>query len=592
MATTKKMPVFLRIRNLHEHNPYTHLQVTPIRHKAFLQEEYFTYECFLVKIVAHLFPTKVDPVSINKAIIADNRTQKEISYATFGVRFGNVFGSSSSPYGSVNFDIDFIFILTDGRIIETNTKDKNDIAKILPLLQQQVRGDKLAQARRDAEVFAKASLEAEEAQRDLEEAQNNLRVIQQQKRELEERIKREAKEREEQKKTLPQNPPETQLQQQNISPPQEVNPPVIETLNDPWQTIVSALQLSSCDIRTVNKDGSDGSKWFHASVLNNSIYISKARQNTPSTTTNATLNQFEFESIFPLYWQWRDGSKSRKWITTKTQISSYIFALIFKYVDNVVVTDCVEKQAVVSKGRYDRDNFYGSDSRAKKMLQQYETTNQSTPNDIVNPVPIESQPQTQSQPQSKRRISFFDNFNLRKRNDSNVVDSHPTYNALSFESNQKNKRIPDNELYAKPIKTIKPSNNAEPPDVEVDYQLNDIVEHNTFGRGCVESIELNKFREKTINVLFDDVGLKKLNSKSASQYMIVVGSSTVGNENLDSALDDNQIKTDIVDDGDTNKCDYCMSYIQEKCIVRQKVICEDFRFAGNTSGLDKAGYNY
>jgi hypothetical protein len=460
MAETRELSFYLRIRNLHEYNPHTHLLVTPIRHKDFLKEEYYTYECWLVKLVAFLFPTKMEPVSISRAIIADKRTNEEISYATFGMRFGNMFGSSSSPYGSVSFDIDFIFILADGRMVETNIKDKNEVSKILPLLQQQVREDKFAKARREADTFVR---EAEQAQRRLDKAQQELQIIQQARRELEERIKeRKAKELEVQKSVQPIASPETQQLEQSTNPIQNTNQHNVVAQKSPWQTIIFALREAPCDIRTVNQDGTAGRKWFYASVVNDNIHINKARQNAPSTTHSTDIGQTEFEAILPLYWKWRDGSITRKLVTSKTLISSYIFALIFKYVENVA-NNCKKEQAVTSKGKYDRDNFYESDSRAKVMLNQYESAKQSKPIDDVKPAPADNQIQPQQHEYAEQSM----------------------------------------------------------PNEEGEYQVGDIVEHTTFGRGRIKSVML-QHPDKRVNVLFDDVGLKVLNADMANKFMTIV----------------------------------------------------------------------
>jgi len=154
VAVRTKLPITLKIRNKHEHPPFNELIITPTVHTYWTKPNHYTYECYLSKTVFFFIPTKMEPVTIYEMIVAANRTTSNISYGTVGMRFGNVFASSSSPYGSVQFDKDLIFVLTDGRVIETNTREKRDVELLLPILQQQAERASWTEGRRLADLKA------------------------------------------------------------------------------------------------------------------------------------------------------------------------------------------------------------------------------------------------------------------------------------------------------------------------------------------------------------------------------------------------------------------------------------------------------
>ena len=105
-----------------------------------------------------------------------------------------------------------------------------------------------------------------------------------------------------------------------------------------WQNILSTLNKSPQDIRTVLQDGSAGKVWIHASASNNTVKIDKANEKMPSSTLRAPyhISQTEFIELYPIYHKWRAGTVSREYIRDNmSRKSSYIFALIHKFDDTV-----------------------------------------------------------------------------------------------------------------------------------------------------------------------------------------------------------------------------------------------------------------
>jgi len=88
----------------------------------------------------------------------------------------------------------------------------------------------------------------------------------------------------------------------------------------------------------VLQDGSAGEVWVHASVSNDTIEINRSSEKRPSSkiTTPRKISKEEFLELYPFYYKWREGTVSREFIRdSMSQNSSYIFALIHEFDDNV-----------------------------------------------------------------------------------------------------------------------------------------------------------------------------------------------------------------------------------------------------------------
>ena len=106
-----------------------------------------------------------------------------------------------------------------------------------------------------------------------------------------------------------------------------------------WRNIISILCASPQDVQTVLQNGSAGI-WIHAKSDNGVIVIDRAKNNTPSSELNSPryINKNEFIMLYPLYFKWRKGSISREQAKGGSMSSSYIFALINKFLDDSTST--------------------------------------------------------------------------------------------------------------------------------------------------------------------------------------------------------------------------------------------------------------
>ena len=312
MGAHKKLPISFNVRNVQEVFPYNELLIIPTHHKFWTKPEFYTYEAFLIKSVfLRLIPLKSESVEIHEVIIASDRTKSDTKYGSLGMRFGNVFASSSFPYGTVNFDVDFMFILKDGRIIETNTKEKRDVELIFPMLKQQTEKATWAQTRkladRKAQMLAIPALHRApmlSAPAVSKQLIAPLPMYQKEK-----------------KNTFKKN----NKGENEIMDTQKI------TASELWNYITADLKNDSKEIQTIDKDGNTfGGKWFTAYSSGDSICIDKAKSNSPSSSIKNihVISKAEFSALYSNYFKWRAGTMQRNVAKGKSMNSSYIFAII------------------------------------------------------------------------------------------------------------------------------------------------------------------------------------------------------------------------------------------------------------------------
>jgi hypothetical protein len=95
-----------------------------------------------------------------------------------------------------------------------------------------------------------------------------------------------------------------------------------------WNCITSSLTQQPVEIETVRLDGRNG-VWFLASFEQNEILIDKATVHQPSgVNQQRRISEIEFRTIFPYYFQWKNGTCPRNVIRDMDENTSYIFAII------------------------------------------------------------------------------------------------------------------------------------------------------------------------------------------------------------------------------------------------------------------------
>lgn len=97
-----------------------------------------------------------------------------------------------------------------------------------------------------------------------------------------------------------------------------------------WNKMTSKLSGESIEVQTL-KHG----LWFHAYCENDSIYVEKAKNNTPSCciTAKRKITEDKFKVIYPYY---KEKNTLRKEAVKISQNTAYIYALInhFEKIEN------------------------------------------------------------------------------------------------------------------------------------------------------------------------------------------------------------------------------------------------------------------
>ena len=94
-----------------------------------------------------------------------------------------------------------------------------------------------------------------------------------------------------------------------------------------WHKILLELSESPQEIQTLSKTGG---KWFHISVVEDTLYVNEAKTKNPSSklANTRSISKTEFMALYPNYYKWRVGAMPREQAKGNSMNSSYIFALI------------------------------------------------------------------------------------------------------------------------------------------------------------------------------------------------------------------------------------------------------------------------
>ena len=294
--------IIIPILNTNEFQPYDFIKITRTWNQRQDKPEIIVCKGELVKY-RFLEKRQTENVDIIRIIIVNDRTITDSRTVNLGVKLGRVYGSSPARYAKVTWDIDFMFVLSDGRMVETNVTSEQNIKFLFPLLRQQENHDQWIKARKSVQKAFNNDLNAK---RQL----------------LKEKIKAHDKSR------------HSKLKENSTN-----NTPTGKTLdvhssnvNELWKNILIELTNFPQDVQTIRQNGSFG-LWFFAQSQDGFVYVSNAKHNTPSSSLKVPvqISQEEFVKVYPYFSQWKNDIISRQDVAAITQKSSYIFAIVYKF---------------------------------------------------------------------------------------------------------------------------------------------------------------------------------------------------------------------------------------------------------------------
>lgn len=98
-----------------------------------------------------------------------------------------------------------------------------------------------------------------------------------------------------------------------------------------WEKIIQNVKEFPREIQTIPITKNKIGVWFYVESINDEIFISKAKDNTPASNINSRthISKYDFKRMYPVYLRRCKGEKVSKEAQAITRFQIYIYA-IFK----------------------------------------------------------------------------------------------------------------------------------------------------------------------------------------------------------------------------------------------------------------------